>query len=101
MSSKSEFHPPDHVRRRRRVAGTMMVLALVAVALVMWPVGPLPGRSWGFIALGLWVGAWIWLAVTTCNKCGKAFFWRRAGFNPLRNHCGACGTSVDGAAATG
>lgn len=75
-----------------------MVLALAATALVMWPVGPLPGRSWGFIALGLWVGTWIWLAMTTCHQCGKRFFWRGAGFNPLRNHCGSCGTSVHGAA---
>jgi len=73
VSSKSEFHPHPVVRRRR-MAGTLMVLALAATALVMWPVGPLPGRSWGFIALGLWVGAWIWLAVTTCRECGKPFF---------------------------
>lgn len=97
MSSKSEYHQ-HHVVRRRRLAGKMMVLALAATALVMWPVGPLPGRSWGFVALGLWMGAWIWLAMTTCHQCGKAFFWRRAGFNPFRNQCGSCGTSVHAAA---
>ena len=97
MSSKSEYHQHPVVRRRR-LAGKMMVLALAATALVMWPVGPLPGRSWGFVALGLWMGAWIWLAMTTCHQCGKAFFWRRAGFNPLRNQCGSCGTSVHAAA---
>ena len=100
MSSKSEFHPHPVVRRRR-MAETLMVLALAATALVMWPVGPLPGRSWGFIALGLWVGAWIWLAVTTCRECGKPFFWRRAGFNPLRDHCGSCGASLRGVTAPG
>jgi len=100
VSSKSEFHPHP-VARRRRFAGTLMVLAMAATALVMWPVGPLPGRSWGFIALGLWVGAWIWLAVTTCRECGKPFFWRRAGFNPLRDHCGSCGASLRGVTAPG
>jgi len=100
VSSKSEFHPHPVVRRRR-MAETLMVLALAATALVMWPVGPLPGRSWGFIALGLWVGAWIWLAVTTCRECGKPFFWRRAGFNPLRDHCGSCGASLRGVTAPG
>jgi len=100
VSSKSEFHPHPVVRLRR-MAGTLMVLALAATALVMWPVGPLPGRSWGFIALGLWVGAWIWLAVTTCRECGKPFFWRRAGFNPLRDHCGSCGASLRGVTAPG
>jgi len=100
VSSKSEFHPHPVVRRRR-MAGTLMVLALAATALVMWPVGPLPGRSWGFIALGLWVGAWIWLAVTTCRECGKPFFWMRAGFNPLRDHCGSCGASLRGVTAPG
>jgi hypothetical protein len=100
VSSKSEFHPHPVVRRRRW-AWTLMVLALASTALVMWPVGPLPGRSWGFLALALWVGAWIWLAMTTCHQCGKPFFWRGAGFNPLRNQCGSCGTRVDGAAAPG
>jgi hypothetical protein len=100
VSSKSEFRPHP-VARRRRLAGTLMVLALAATALVMWPVGPLPGRSWGFIALGLWVGAWIWLAVTSCRECGKPFFWKRAGFNPLRDHCGSCGASVHGVGAPG
>jgi hypothetical protein len=100
VSSKSEFHPHP-VARRRRLAGTLMVLALAATALVMWPVGPLPGRSWGLLALALWVGAWIWLAVTTCRECGKPFFWRRAGFNPLRDHCGSCGASLRGVTAPG
>ena len=73
-----------------------MVLALAAAtALVMWPVGPLPGRSWGFIALGLWVGAWILARGDDLSECGKPFFWRRAGFESTAGTTAeSCGASL-------